>query len=160
MVYGLDPAWEDIQYIAGASGKSSHEVLEHIQAVYRKNARRLRDPAKLMEKVASAYSRLTELTEEEQTLEERCEALSHQRPMDEKQMQEVATRLRQVRERTTQLRALQKKWREESEKVLRIPSKEVAKIFGISPAAVDKRVERIGRQVRELFNRVGEDDES
>lgn len=159
VVYGLDPAWEDVLCIAETTGKSPHEVLEHIQAVYRKNAHRRVDPAKLMEKVASAYSRLTELIAEEQALEKKRRALSHQQPMDGKQMQQVAARLRQIRERMIRLRALQEKWREGSKKVQRIPSKEVAQIFNLSPAAVDKRVERIGSRVRDLIDSGEGDDE-
>lgn len=150
VVYKLDPAWEDIQYIADETEKSPQEVLTLIQAVYQKNARRVKSPAKLMEKIASAYSRLTELAVEEQALREKFHVLSYQQPVDRKQINEVTTKLQQISRRMTQLRALQQQWREESLRVLRIPSKEVAQIFNISVAAVDKRVEHIGRRVRKL----------
>jgi len=80
--------------------------------------------------------------------------------MDGKQAEKVAKQLQQVRDRMTRLRTLQERWREESLKVLRVPSKEVAKIFHLTPDAVDKRVERIGRRVRQLLDRRREDDAS
>jgi chromosome segregation ATPase len=160
VVYGLDPEWEDLQYIAGQTEKSHSEVLEQLQAIYQKNTRRQADSAKLMEKIAAAYSRLIELASAENALEEEWEALSHQRPMDGKQGEKVVKQLQQVRDRMARLRTLQEKWREESLKVLRIPSKDVAQVFGINPATVDKRVERIGNRVRKLLHRGREDDES
>lgn len=160
VVYGLDPEWEDLQYIAGQTEKSHSEVLEQLQAIYQKNTRRQADSAKLMEKIAAAYSRLIELASAENALEEEWEALSHQRPMDGKQGEKVVKQLQQVRDRMARLRTLQEKWREESLKVLRIPSKDVAQVFGINPATVDKRVERIGKRVRKLLHRGREDDES
>lgn len=157
VVYGLAPQWEDVVYIAATTGTSPQQVEQDIRAIHQQNVHRLRDPAKLMEKVARAYSRLTELAEEEQALQEKSKALSYQRPVDEKQMNEVATKLQQIGERMAQLRALQGKWREERRKALRIPSKEVAQIFRISVTAVDKRVEHIRRRVRKLA-RKGETD--
>jgi DNA-binding Lrp family transcriptional regulator len=151
VVYGLDPTWEDVNHIAEETGRSPSEVLKQIQEVYQRNAHRQVDFARLMEKVVSAYSRLTELAREERSLEEEENRLSHQRPVDGKQIGKVAKRLQQIRGRMIRLRALQGEWREESLKVLRIPSKDVAKIFNISPDAVDKRVERVGRRVRELL---------
>jgi len=160
VVYGPDTSWEDVQHIAGITGRSPDEVLRQIREVYQRNAHRQVDFARLMEKVVSAYSRLTELAREERSLEEEENRLSHQRPVDGKQIRKVAKRLQQVRGRMIRLRALQGKWREKSLRVLRIPSKDVAKIFNISPAAVDKRVERVGDRVRELLGGWRKDNES
>jgi hypothetical protein len=152
VVYGLDPSWEDVQYIAKETCESPHEVLEQIQAVYRKNVHRRVDYDKMLEKVVRAYSRLTELAGEEQNLEEEQRALSHQRPVDGKRAKEVATKLQRTRERMTQLLVLQEKWHKDSRKVPRIPSKDVARIFNLSPAAVDQRVSRLKPRLRELLD--------
>lgn len=82
VLHGLDPSWEDIQYIANVTGRSPHEAAQLIQAVYQKNTRRQVDCIQLMEKVASAYSRLTELAAEEQKLQEQQHVLAYQRPVD------------------------------------------------------------------------------
>src|SRR5262249_1159020 len=112
----------------------------------------------LLEKVARAYSRLIELAQEERTLEEHMRAHSHTQPTNERQRTRVTRELERIRIRMGQLRRQQEQWRAESVAVLRIPSKEVAQIFQISPAAVDKRIERIGRRVRAALNRRRADD--
>ena len=52
----------------------------------------------------------------------------------------------------TQLLVLQEKWHKDSRKVPRIPSKDVAKIFNLSPTAVDQRVSRLKPRLRELLD--------
>jgi hypothetical protein len=159
VVYGLDLAWEDLEYIATVTDKAIDFVLEQVRKIYRKNAYRATDVGKLIEKMARAYSRFTELAREEYVLEERRYALSQARPVDERQYNNLAKELTQVRNRITRLREQQEQWRAQSLQVLRIPSKEVAQVFGVSPAAVDKRVERLKRRLRELLDRRSTDDE-
>jgi Txe/YoeB family toxin of Txe-Axe toxin-antitoxin module len=159
VVYGLDLAWEDLEYMAMVTGKDTNVVLELVQKMYRKNAYRVTDVEKLREKMARAYSRLTELTREEYVLEEQRYALSQTRPVDERQDNTLTKELTQVRNRITRLREQQEQWRAQSLQVLRIPSKEVAQIFNLSPAAVDKRVERLKRRLQTLYESRKTDDE-
>jgi seryl-tRNA synthetase len=149
-----------VQYIARATDTSPQDVLDRIRAAYRKNTPRRAESEKLMEKIAGAYSRLYQLEEEEQKLREEQAALAHQKPVDEKKGEAVARKLQKVWNNMERLQALREKWREESKKPWRIPSKEVAAIFNLTPNTVDKRVGRIGEQVRQLLGGWREEDGS
>ena len=155
VLYGLDLTWADLEYLAAATDRSTTSLVEQIQDIYTKNMQRRVDAEKLTEKIASAYSRLTELSREEHLLEETLYALSVTQPVDPQRRDKVALDLERNRQRMAQLRGQQEKWRSESGVVLRLPSKEVSRVFNISPAAVDQRAVRIGRRVRALSRQSG-----
>lgn len=159
VVYGLDVAWEDVQHIAAMTGKPPRVVLDQIRVANRKNTGRRVDVNKLNAKVVSAYSRLTELAKKEKDLEEKLMAQSRAQPQDKKKIEKVAKELHKVRERMDQLRALQQRWREESIKVLRIHSKDVAEIFNSSPNAVDQQVRRLKKKIIRLLDGWRDEDE-
>lgn len=150
VLYGLDLSWPDLEYLAELAGRPTASLAQQLQDIYAKNMRRRADAEKLAERIASAYSRLTELTREEHMLEERLYALSITQPVDTEQRAKLHLDLERNRKRIAQLRGQQTKWRAESSAVLRLPSKEMSLVFNISPAAVDQRAVRIGRRVRAL----------
>jgi len=150
VLYGLDLAWPDLEYLAGLTGRPADSLVQQLRDIYSRNLRRRTDAESLMDKITGAYSRLTELTREEHLLEENLYALSLTHPVDPQRHEKILFDLERLRNRIAQLRRQQTKWRTESAEVLRLPSKEVSLVFNISPAAVDQRAVRIGRRVRAL----------
>jgi hypothetical protein len=150
VLYGLELSWPDLEYLADLTGRPVPSLGQQLRDLYARNMRRRTGSDKLMEKIASAYSRLTELTREEHTLEESLYALSLTQPVDTTKRRTLLFDLERTRKRIAQLRGQQEKWRAESANVLRLPSKEVSVVFNLNPAAVDQRAVRIGRRLRAL----------
>ena len=149
VLYGLDLSWPDLEYLAELTGRPAASLVQQLRDIYSRNMQRCADAEKLMERIASAYSRLTELTREEHMLET-LYALSLTHPVDPEQRKKLLFDLERNRKRIAQLRRQQTQWRDKSAQVLRLPSKEVSLVFNISPVAVDQRAVRIGRRVRTL----------
>jgi DNA-directed RNA polymerase specialized sigma24 family protein len=153
IVHGLPPSWTDVDYVASLTGRTHEEVRQAIRQAFTRHSSRGRNIEKIQDKIAQAYSRMTELAREEKKLEDQKTALVNSTPTEAQraELSSLTEATERIRARIHQLRRFQQTWREDAGTSVRLPSKEVAAIFGISVSAVNKRVERVSAIVRQLY---------